>query len=701
MLAPELLFAISANDKQEVAQFIEMTTGVDPPEKMVEAVYRETEGNPFFVNEVVRLLVTEGRLERPESVTRESLRIPHGVREVIGRRLDRLSQECNRVLAFASVVGREFSVEVLELISDLSDDHLLEILDEALAARVINEMPRTVGHYSFSHALIRETLYDEISTMRRLRLHRRIGEALEKIYAHALENHLAQLAYHFLQAAPGGDVDKGINYAIGAAQRALRLLAYEEAASHYERALEALELKDQVDGVQHNELLLELGDALTKAGNTDKARETFRQAADLARKRGAPEQLAHAALGFGAGMTGPPGKVDEQRINIMREALAALSDEDSSLRARLLAHLSLALYYTPGQRVSLSQQAIEMARRVGDAMAIVVALFSRHLTLVVAEEITERLAVATEILNYAEAAGNKEMVLHARYCRILDLMEIGDMVAVDREIEAYAQLGEELRQPRYLWLSPYLRATRAMMEGRFADCEQLAQEALAIGRRAQDPSLLLYLGTQTFRLRIMQGRAQEQIAPVKGWLEKYPMIPGNWATLAYLYSHLEDEDEARQAFEKAAANDFADLPRDGSWITVLGSLSLTCHFLGDERRAALLYDLLLPYAGRFIVTGSAGVIVGHTSAGLAILAVTMRRWEEAVGHFEESIEVQTRMNAKPFLAHSQYEYAVMFLARGEFGDREKAMRLLDQALATAEKIGMMWLAERVRTMISQ
>jgi predicted ATPase len=688
-------------DKQDVAQFIEMTTGIDPPDRMVDAVYRETEGNPFFVNEVVRLLVTEGRLEHPESVSLESLRIPHGIREVIGRRLDRLSDECNRVLAVASVVGREFSAEVLDLLSDLSDEHLLETLDEAVAARVINEVPRAAGHYSFSHALIRETLYDEISAARRLRLHRRIGEALEKIYSHALEKNLAQLAYHFLQAAPGGDVDKGINYAIDAAKRALRLLAYEEAAGHYERALEAWELKDQVDEGQRNELLLELGDALTKAGNTEKARETFKQAADLARRRGAPEQLALAALGIGAGFTGALGKVDELQVNIMREALSALSEVDSSMRARLLAHLSIALYYAPEQRVPLSQQAIEMARRVGDPMAIVIALISHHDAMGLAEDLTERLALASEILLIAEAAGNKEMALRARYRRILDLMEIGDIPAVDVEIKAYAHLAEELRQPRYLWLTPFIRASRALMEGRFADCEHLAQEALAIGVRAQDPLLQLFLGTQSFRLRILQGRAQEQVAPVKNWLERYPMIPGNWATLAYVYSHLEDESEARRAFERAAAHDFADLPRDGSWITVLGSLSYTCHFLGDKRQAATLYQLLLPYAERFIVTGSAAIIVGYTSAGLALLAVTMGRWEEAVRHFEESIELQTRMNAKPFVAHGQYEYAVMLLARGESGDREKAVLLLDQSLATAEEIGMKWLAEKVQSVMSQ
>ncbi len=686
--------------KQDVAQFIEMTAGIDPPEQMVEAVYRETEGNPFFVNEVVRLLVTEGRLEHPECVTQQSLRVPQGAREVIGRRLDRLSEECNRVLAIASVVGREFSLEVLELLGELSEDRLLEALDEAVAARVINEIPRFLGHYSFSHALIRETLYNEISAMRRVRLHGRVGEALEKLHHQELERNLAQLAYHFLQAAPGGDVNKAIDYAVSAAKRALALLAYEEAAGHYERALEALEPKDQVDEAQRNELLLALGDALTKAGNTDKARETFKQAADLARRRGAPEQLAHAALGIAAGFNSGPGRVDELQVKIIGEALDALSEEDSSLRARLLAHLSIALYYIPKQPGSLSLRAIEMARRVGDPMAIVVALYSRHAALILTEDLTERLAVATEILGIAAATGNKEMELRAHYRRILDLMEIGDMPEVDEEIEAYALLAEELRQPRYLWLTPFLRASRALMEGRFADCEQLRQEALAIGLRAQDPLLHLYLGTQSTVLRVCQGRAEELVGPVKSWLEKYPMIPGMRSTLAYVYCHLDNKAEVLRAFEEVAARDFADLSRDGSYITDLSSLSYICHFLGDERRATMLYELMLPYTGRCIVTGNAGVNVGSISAALTLLAITMRRWEEADRHSEEAIEMNTQMNAKTFAAQSRYVYAASLLARGGSGNRKKAMELLNQALAAAEEIGMKWLAEKARVGLS-
>jgi predicted ATPase len=186
-----LLRGLSQDD---VGRFIEMVSGITPPQGMAEAVYRQTEGNPLFVTEVVRLLVQEGELTPERSAQRESwsVRIPEGVREVIGRRLDRLSERCNLTLTVASVIGREFTLDQINpLIDDLSEDRLLEVLEEALAARVIEELPRAVGQYQFTHALIQDTLAEELSSTRRARLHARIGEVLEELYGDDVEAHAA------------------------------------------------------------------------------------------------------------------------------------------------------------------------------------------------------------------------------------------------------------------------------------------------------------------------------------------------------------------------------------------------------------------------------------------------------------------------------------------------------------------------------
>ena len=206
--------------QQDVGRFIEVAAGVDPLSGLAEAVHTQTEGNPLFVTEVGRLLV----------------------QEVIGRRLNRLSQRCNEALTIASVVGREFELRQLDpLVEDISEDRLLEVLEEALSARVIEELPQAVGRYQFTHALIQETLAEELTLTRRVRLHARIAETLEELYGDDAEAHAAELAHHFAAAETLTGTEKLVGYSLLAGQRALSFYAYEEALSHFQRALLAKE----------------------------------------------------------------------------------------------------------------------------------------------------------------------------------------------------------------------------------------------------------------------------------------------------------------------------------------------------------------------------------------------------------------------------------------------------------------------------
>ena len=253
----------------DIGRFIELSAGKAAPARLVEAVFRETEGNPFFVHEVVNLLESDGRLADPDSVDSWSVEIPQGVRQVIGRRLSTLSTDCNALLTTAAVMGREFDFPVPAHVAELSEDAVLECIEQAEDARIIEEMPESIGRYRFSHALIRETLYEELRTTRRLRVHRRIATVIEERNADRLEPYLAELAYHFCEAATGGDVDKAIGYAVQAAERATELLAHEEAANHYERALLALEAAETMDEVRRCELLVALGQAQFSSGSPD------------------------------------------------------------------------------------------------------------------------------------------------------------------------------------------------------------------------------------------------------------------------------------------------------------------------------------------------------------------------------------------------------------------------------------------------
>ena len=233
--------------REDVGRFIEVTSGATAPNSLVQAVYTQTEGNPLFVTEVVRLLVQEGEVwaghgEPLRHSDTWTVRIPEGVREVIGRRLNRLSRRCNDTLVIASVIGREFTLgQLTPLAENMTEDRLLEVLEEALAARMIEELPRTVGRYQFTHALTQETLTAELSTTRRVRHHARIAPALEELYGDQSEAHAAELAHHFAEAQTVLGIEKLVYYSLLAGGKALGAYAYEEALAHFQRALDAKE----------------------------------------------------------------------------------------------------------------------------------------------------------------------------------------------------------------------------------------------------------------------------------------------------------------------------------------------------------------------------------------------------------------------------------------------------------------------------
>src|SRR3954451_22450888 len=242
--------------EHEVARFIEVTASIQAPRSLVKAVHDETEGNPFFVSEIVSLMASEGTLDDAGELDRFTLTIPQGVREVVGRRLDRLSEDANQVLAVASAIGREFSVEVVERVAELPRDRVLELLEEAEEQRSVSDksQPGTL-QFMFSHALVRDALYEELGVTQRVRLHRRIAEAIEEICVDDREAHLGELAHHFLEAQ---ELERAIEYSSEAAQRAVSLMAYEEGADLYESALQALELKVPTPDRRHGELLVKL-----------------------------------------------------------------------------------------------------------------------------------------------------------------------------------------------------------------------------------------------------------------------------------------------------------------------------------------------------------------------------------------------------------------------------------------------------------
>jgi tetratricopeptide (TPR) repeat protein len=284
------------------------------------------------------------------------------------------------------------------------------------------------------------------------------------------------------------------------------------------------------------------------------------------------------------------------------------------------------------------------------------------------------------------------MALQGHYLRLIDLIEIGDVASARAALEAHARLAGELRQPLYLWQSTVWTATLRLLEGRFDEAERLAEEALLLGERAQEPNATHCYGLQMLGLRREQGRLDELAPAIEAFGAQYGAIPGWRAAFAYVCAELGREDDARREFEQAAADDFAGLPEDMAWLVSMTVLAETCVRLGDVPRARVLYDRLLPYAGRVVpATASYGAV----ARSLGLLATTLRRWDAARQHLEAALELNARIGARPWVAWTQYGLASMHLARGDGEDAEKASRLLARAAKTAAALGQRTLADRV------
>src|SRR5205809_1075702 len=479
--------------EEEVRRFLEETIGRSPAPVLVRAVHRETEGNPFFVDEIVRLLVAERALERHEDPSPGRFPVPQGVREAIRRRLAPLPPPAREALALASVVGREFDLAILHRACGLDPEALLETLGPALAREIVVREPGGVGRYRFAHALIRETLYEELGPAERIRLHGQIGEVLEEVHRTDPTPHLTALAHHFLEAAPARGADKALVYSTRAGRHAAASLAYEAAAAHFQSALEVLGLARPGDERERCELLLARGDVQGKSGDGRGARETFQQAAEIARRIGDAPLLARSALGFaGEGsrlLWVRSGVVDQPRIELLEEALHRLGDGDPGLRAQLLARL--------GHRF-----------------------------------------------------------------RIVGFLEHGDVVATDREIEAWAQIAGELRQPLYLTDLAMWRATRAIMDGRFADGEEQAQRAVELGQREPDVQPILRHEIQTFLLHFHKG-CLDQLVGRSQARTGVPATMFQRCARAFVWSETGRQAEARRELSALAKEGFP-LPRDGA-----------------------------------------------------------------------------------------------------------------------------------------
>jgi tetratricopeptide (TPR) repeat protein len=650
----------------------------------VHSIYQRTGGNPLFVNELSRLALRVNpagkRIELAESV------IPNGLRAVVRRHLEPLEQNARQFLAVASVLGREFDVSVLERVFDIGSESLSEAVSEAERAGLIRKQEGTIGHYSFSHALISESIRADLPAQEIKRLHLQIGQALEDHLNSGYDVSWSELARHFIASISIGDGLKAAAYARRAAQTAESRLAFEEAENFYSLALEALQYVKHGETQDKCELLCELGELQCRAGMVSAGRSTMRKAAAIAAQLNSPRLYARAALAFAIFLANAHA-ADTHAITLLRRALELIGDQDDSTRAKLLSALADKLYLseTAANRQELLDRAISCARRSNDAGVLLFVLSEKRRALWEANNLEERLHTSSEAYELAVKVCDPAAALRTLHMRIMDLVELGHLSQAYAENAVFAREAERSREPLHVWEAITFKACEALMYGRYKDAEKLANEAFAIGQALGSDQLYTYSGQIALIYRDKM-RLEELEASFRAFVAQNPGVPVFSCTMAYIWMELGRIEDGRREFKRLTEHGLDALHRRGTdWIFILAVLGELCCFFSDKYFAQLIYDRLKHFDDRTVTLFHLAGF-GPVSIYLAKLACLLDQRQEGIKYFKKAIDFNEKVGALPWIAEAKYEFARVLICGGGEHDRERAEKLGKESREISEQI---------------
>jgi hypothetical protein len=613
-------------DEAAVAALVASVAGPGLAGQDAAGLQARTGGNPFFVQEVARLVAARG----PAS----TLTVPPGVREVLQRRLARLSQPCVSLLTTAAIVA-ETAADAIEddllcLMSGVSEEAAAGLLDEAVAGRLLEVDPAGPVRYRFRHALVREVLDHGLSGAQRGELHAAAGEALERRASPPVA--AARLAYHWSRAAGPAARGKAAAWSLRAARDAVAGFGFEDAAAHYARALAAR--PDDPTAV-----LVEYGEALQLCGDVAAAREVLLDAARQAAAAGRAGDLAGAALALGGGLAGFEVPLqDEQQADLLRQADAALPPGETALRAAVRGRLSLALagVAPPEQRVALAHDAVLLARAAGDRQIESAVLAAYCDAISGPDYVQERTEAATRMLSLAseppEASLQRQAtVLLARRLLLVALLEQGDLAGAEQQAVAYERLARRVGIPRYGWLPEIWRAMRALLAGDPGAALDHAAVAEAIGLRAHSFNAQLMAFTARMQAHLDLGTAPEYAGDVKALLAGAgPDMPAMYyAAPARFLLAAGDDSQALTLLRTVLADPARGRPKDAEWLECHWAMTDIAIALDDRAAATLLAAELVPYEELWAVDGIGGAVFGTVAEQLGKLASYLGRPDEA------------------------------------------------------------------------
>jgi tetratricopeptide (TPR) repeat protein len=528
-----------------------------------------------------------------------------------------------------------------------------------------------------------------------VRLHRRIGEAIEQ--GHGAEHQVEMLAHHFAEAALDGQIGKAADYALASGRHALDRLAPEEAVVGLKRGLELLDLGPTPDHAREADLLLALAEARSELLDMEGNHAATLAAAEAARAIGSAERLARAALVYW-----PPagtGVGDPTVPDLLEQALDAVGNDHPALRVLLTIRLTFYRAYPLGQgfeMVDQAEQALALARQTGDDEALAAALRLTIRTLYGTTRIAEQVALADELLTIGRRIGDQHSELLALAFRHNAYIQLADRVGYEAALEELQPRAREVGTRRARYILAVTQGLQALMEGRFAEVEELSEQAVCLGglmtdRVAGHPARIS-------RLRWEQGRLEEAIESSREWERRIGGHPVARASTARLQAELGDHESAQGVLDELTASDLVAVPRDRHWPCVLADLAaLSCH-LCDAEQASRLHPHLLAYRGHVLLMNGQ-LCIGAADRFLGMLAHTLGRLDDACAHYTTALDLEERLRASPLTARTRYWWARTLHTRATPADEERAVTLLDAALSTTRELGMSGLATDVQELL--
>jgi class 3 adenylate cyclase len=677
-------------EERDIVEIMERAAGHELDETssgLAKELFRETDGNPFYTAELLRHLVESGGVYRQESGrwtvrgALSELGLPESVREVLGRRVGRLGEQAREELSIAAVIGREFDVNLLLRVSEHSEEALLELLEEAVDASVLTESANIPGRFSFAHALINHTLYEDLGTTRRARLHGGIAEALEQLVGAEPGARVSELAHHWGNATTAVDPAKAVTYARLAGERALTELAPDEALRWFSQALELQGRQAEADPSERCDLLIGLGEAQRQTGEAP-YRETVLEASRIASQLEDADLAARAALANNRGIFSATGELDQERLSAIERAIELDDPPHPARRARLLALQAQELSWDPdfARRQSLCGEAISLARGVGDVRMLWEVLRSAYWACWSAEMLVPRTAIARELCAHAATLRDPAFELWAHAIQGDVSIERCELARARVEHEQARAIAEELGQPTLQWLVGFRTAGWELMHGDLVAGERAAERTFQIGREAGQPDAPLVYGAHLTYARMHQGRAREIIEMLEQSVSAYPAVAAWRAGLAYALCSIDRRAEARTILQQAASDRFEHIPPETAKLTALALYAHVAVETWDADVASILYGLMEPWAGQAEWNGAVGF--GHTRLCLGLLASVLGEHESADRDLAFACEYSETNGLLLWAARAHLGWAEALVRRGAAEEAQKhAVRALELSRA--------------------